>query len=130
MLTLLTGALGIFGGAKRWLNGEMVKALMVAVASIAILAGGAMIFKSGKTSGGIRERFACLAGIQKANAINQQRVELRRAASESAAALARDDALNALRAEAEKSANLERELAALKDNPVAFPRILVRSLNK
>lgn len=126
----LAGALGVLGGAKRWLTKETAGAVIATVAVIGLLVGGVLLFGAGKSSGGVRERLACLSGIAKANAIAHQTATLRNAASVQAAETARDNAIGALKAEAERSAALERQLSTYIDNPVAYPRDLVRSLHK
>ena len=127
---LWAGALGLFGGAKRWLNSEALKALAFAIVAVVILIGCALLYRSGGAPAKLAERLACVSGINTANALNARMLNIKQAAADSAAAIERDNALGALRAEAERSAALERTIAELTDNPVAFPKSLVRSLNK
>lgn len=124
------GITALFSGAGRWLTKETAIAIGATVAVVGMLIGGVLLFGAGKSSGGVRERLACFRGIAKANAIAHQTAALRNAASVQAAETARDNAIGALKAEAERSAALERQLGTYRDNPVAFPRDLARSLNR
>ena len=127
---LTTGALGLFGGAKRWLNGEALKALSFAIVAVSVLIGCCLLYHSGAAPATLAERLACVSGINTANVLNARMLTIKQAAADSAAAAQRDNALGALKVEADRSATLERTIAELKDNPVAYPRDLARSLNK
>ena len=127
---LTTGALGLFGGARRWLNGEALKALSFAIAAVTVLIGGCLLYHSGAAPAAVAERLACVSGINTANILNARMLRFKQAAADSAAALQRDNALGALKAEADRSAALERTIAEQRDNPVVFTRDLARSLNK
>jgi len=126
----LAGAMGVLGGAKRWLNKEAAIAIGVTAVAVVALIGGVVLFGAGKSSGGVREQLACFRGIAKANAIAHQTAALRNAAAVQAAEAERDKAIGALKDEADRSAALERDLSTYNDNPIAFPRALARSLNK
>ena len=123
-------ALSFLAGAKRWFNADTLKALSIAIAAVVCLAAFVLLFKAG---GAAKEASVNWKWLQQISELNRKRAE-RVAAIErniaQATAIERDAALVQLQMEADRAADLERQLAALKDNPVAFPKSLARSLNQ
>lgn len=119
---LVAGAFGLFGGAKRWLNGEAGKALGFAIVAVCVLAGCVLLYGAG---GAGREAKVNWRWLQQITAINRDRA-LKDAANQreiaEASSEAERKALAELRAALESKADLERELAKLKDNPVVYTR--------
>lgn len=131
MLTGLAGAaLGIFGGAKRWLNGEALKALSFAIAAVCILVGCALLYGAGGSATEAKVNWRWLNKINAANAENANARAASEARMKQAAEHERDVALQELKAVADSKADLEAELATLKDNPVVFTRDERRRLYK
>ena len=121
---------GIRSGAGRWLNAETAKALSIAIVATAVLLGCVMLFRAG---GSGREAKVNWRWLQQITALNLKRAK-KQAADNAAMAQATDAERARIAADhrltIEHVAALERQLAAYKDNPVAYPRDLARSLNK
>lgn len=136
---LLSGAwwiaklVGIKAGAARWWSADTAKALSICVACVTILVAGMLLFSAGGSSGVARRDFSWLKQIT----ASKERIAAldlaKQLASDRAAEAARDAALTELRAEAERSAELERRLAELEKtdgDPVVFPKSIAREMRK
>ena len=109
-------------GAKRWLNPEAAKALAIAIVGVCVVVGAVLLYGAGGSSGAAKRDAAWLTRFNAGMASVYQR---RTAQAERAAQAAsvereryeseRDDAI-------ERVAKLERDLAAMKDNPIVFTR--------
>ena len=118
----LAGALGLFGGAQRWINAETGKAVCIAIVSVSVLLGCVLIFRAGGTGREATVNWRWLQRITAANLKTAERQAADQKAIAEASSAAEIKALAELRAALESKADLERELAKLKDNPIVYTR--------
>lgn len=119
-------ALFVKDTAGRFLNKQAVAALAIVVGLIAVMIAGVWVVKrieSGAVAGW-QSKFLLSRYVTTLRERKAQREADARAAAE------RETYVGALKEATEHAAALERELAALKDNPVCFPAAITKELRK
>lgn len=129
-LTWSAKALGAREAVTRFFNGSALGALAIATAGVVVIVlafGAASAIRSGGAAAAVGEWQAKLAASRLAAGL-RERQALREA--DARAAAERAALMEQIRETASHAAALERELARLNDNPVAFPVPIVKELRK
>jgi uncharacterized protein HemX len=112
---MITGAglMAALAGARRWLNAEAGKALMVAIVAVAVLIGAVMIYGAGGSATEAKVNWRWLQQITNANRLKAERRAADMAARAEKSAEAQQRAERERDAALERATALERDLAAL-----------------
>lgn len=124
------GILAFLAGTKRWFNPEMAKALAIVGVAICVLVGGALLHTSGQSAGSAKRDASWLQRLNAGMALAmKRRSEQDRAVRDAVA-----KSLQQVEAERDeavaRAAAIATELAALKDDPVVYPRQLAKEMSK
>lgn len=117
--------LGWMAGAKRWLNGEAAKALMIGAVVLVLVVGAAALYRAG----GYARDASWLSQINSGMALayKKRAAEEKRVAE--AAAAEREKLEEDLAAAQQRAAALEA-LLARGDDPVVYPKDIAQELNR
>jgi hypothetical protein len=136
MLSLLSAAWwvakagAVKDGIGRFFNGASLKAVALAaavtVAILAVVIGGTMLYRAGGSSA-VAAWQSKLSLSRLAASLKQQRLQRQ---AEEAAAAERALLVERLREASDHAVSLERELAAIRDNPICYPATITEELRK
>lgn len=117
--------LGWVAGARRWLNGEAAKALMIGAVVLLLVIGAAALYRAG----GFARDASWLSQINSGMALayKKRAAEDKRAAD---AAAAEREKLEEDLAEAQQRAAALEAILAKGNDPVVFPKDLAQELNR
>src|SRR5690349_5375743 len=119
-------ALGFKDAAARFLNGQTLAALGIAVALVAVLIGAVLLYGAGG-SGAVAKWQSQLMTSRLVATLRERKAQRE---ADARAATERQNLVELIRDQSQHAASLEQEIARLTENPVCFPQALTKELRK
>jgi hypothetical protein len=117
-------------GAKRWFNADMAKAIATVLVVLIVAVTLAVFWGKAESAGGAKRDASWLSKINSGLA-SVYKARAQKASLSARAAEVEREKMEQERDEAvARSAAIAAELAKMKDDPVVFPKDLVRSMNR
>lgn len=120
----------IWAAIVRWFTADAAKAAIYAVAAIAIVGGVTWLYRDIKASGAAVANLRCAETIASGNAQEADRAAVAAAASAAAAQVERERRKVDNERAIARALDIERQIKALPDDPVCFPKDFAKALTQ